>query len=288
MTTIYSGLVSGALYALVALGYNIVFVPTGTFNFAQAQFVMLGTFVAWLGLYFFHWPLALTLVIGVTLGAVIGLIEERTAIRLLPGSGVHGELVTTVGVGVVIAGLATLVFGSNPQAVPSLISNNNAITFLNGRIFPSEVLMIITALVVVGVIDQASRRTRVGLASLATAEDKTAAVLRGINVRWLSIGAYMLAGGLCVALGPFIASATFASTSLGNDLALKGFVALAIGGFGSYRGALIGGMTAGMLEALVARYLSADFQNLAVLLLLLTVLIIRPHGLFGRAQARVV
>jgi branched-chain amino acid transport system permease protein len=288
MTTIYSGLVSGALYALVAVGYNIVFVPTGTFNFAQAQFVMVGTFVAWLGLVFFHWPLALTIAIGLLVGGLIGLIEERTAIRLLPGSGVHGELVTTVGVGVVIEGLANVLFGSNAQAVPSLITNDSAVTILNGRIFPSEILMIGTALIVVFLADQGSRRTRIGLASLATAEDKTAAVLRGINVSRLSIGAYMLAGGLCVAFGPFIASATFAQTSLGDALALKGFVALAIGGFGSQRGALIGGMTAGMLEALVARYLNANFQNLAVLILLLIVLSIRPHGLFGRGEGRVV
>src|ERR1700686_4835627 len=261
MTTIYSGLVGGALYSLVAVGYNIVFVPTGTFNFAQAQFVMVGTFVAWLGLAFFHWPLVLTIAIGILVGALIGLVEERTAIRLLPGSGVHGELVTTVGVGVVIEGLAVVIFGSNSQAVPSLFPNNNAITFLNGRIFPSEVLMIGTALVLVGLADQASRRTRIGLASLATAEDKTAAVLRGINVRRLSIGAYMVAGALCVAIGPFLASTTFASTTLGDALALKGFVALAIGGFGSHRGALIGGMTAGMLEGIVARYLRADFPN---------------------------
>ncbi|HEY4888057.1 MAG TPA: branched-chain amino acid ABC transporter permease [Candidatus Dormibacteraeota bacterium] len=288
MTTIYSGLVGGALYSLVAVGYNIVFVPTGTFNFAQAQFVMVGTFVAWLGLAFFHWPLALTIVIGVAVGGLLGLIEERTAIRLLPGSGVQGELVTTVGVGVVIEGLANVIFGTNAQSVPSLISSNGAVTLLNGRIFPSEILMIVTAVVVAILADQGLRRTRVGLASLATAEDKTAAVLRGINVGRLSIGAYMLAGGLCVAFGPFIASATFAQTSLGDALALKGFVALAIGGFGSQRGALIGGMTAGLLEAFVARYLNANFQNLAVLLLLLVVLTIRPHGLFGRGEGRVV
>jgi len=288
MTTIYSGLVSGSLYALVAVGYNIVFVPTGTFNFAQAQFVMIGTFVAWLGLAFFHWPLVLTLGIGICVGGLIGLIEERTAIRLLPGTGVHGELVTTVGVGVILEGLANVVFGANAQSVPSVIPNNAAVTIFGGRIFPSEALMIATAMFLVLVADQLAHRTRVGLASLATAEDKTAAILRGINVRRLSIGAYMLAGAVCVALGPFVGPATFAQTGLGDGLALKGFVALALGGFGSYRGALIGGLTAGLLEAFVARYLNSNFQNLAVLILLLTVLVIRPHGLFGRARARVV
>src|SRR6476659_7713272 len=104
MTTLYAALFAGALYATVAIGFNIVFIATGTFNFAQAQYAMLGLWSAWLGLEFFHWNLALVIVFGFVVGAVIGLINERLAIRLLPSSGVHGELVTTVGFSVLIAG----------------------------------------------------------------------------------------------------------------------------------------------------------------------------------------
>ena len=97
ITTLYAALFAGALYSTVAVGFNIVFIATGTFNFAQAQYAMLGLWSAWVGLEVFHWNLILVILSGFVVGAVIGLINERTAIRFLPSKGVHGELVTTVG-----------------------------------------------------------------------------------------------------------------------------------------------------------------------------------------------
>jgi branched-chain amino acid transport system permease protein len=133
-----------------------------------------------------------------------------------------------------------------------------------------------------------TRRTNLGLASLATAEDRIAAMLRGIDVRTLSIGSFAVAGALCVAVGPFLAPKTFATFDLGDNLAIKGFVALAIGGFGSQKGALIGGLFTGLVEAGAARYLGAGYQTLSIFILLLAVLLVRPTGLFGEASVRAV
>jgi branched-chain amino acid transport system permease protein len=104
MTTVYAGLFAGSLYATVAIGFNIVFIATGTFNFAQAQYAMLGLWAAWIGLEVFHWNLLAVIVVGFAAGAVIGLVNERLAIRLLPSGTSHGELVTTVGFSVLIVG----------------------------------------------------------------------------------------------------------------------------------------------------------------------------------------
>lgn len=288
MTTIYTALLDGSLYALIAMGFNIVFIATGTFNFAQAQFIMLGTFAAWIGLEHFHLNGGLVILIGFGVGGLIGALEERIAIRLLPGHGTHGELVTTVGFSVIIEGLALALFGSNPQPVTSVIPGDRVLDLFGGRVYPHELVLIGSGVLIVILGEVLSRRTMLGLASLATAEDRVASVLRGINVGRLSIGAYVVACGMCVALGPIIAPATYATATIGDVLNLKAFVALAIGGFGSPKGALIGGMAAGLVEALTGRYLSASFENLAVLALLLTVLMIRPMGLFGERVERAV
>lgn len=288
MTTVFAGLFAGGLYATVAIGFNIVFIATGTFNFAQAQYAMLGLWSAWIGLEVFHWNLFAVIVAGFAAGAVIGLVNERLAIRLLPAGSVHGELVTTVGFSVLIVGLAIAAFGDNPHSVHSVVTGNDPITLLGGRVYPYELVMVGVAVLIVVGAEVLSRRTRIGLASLATAEDRVAAILKGINVRRLQIGAYMLAGGLLVAVGPFIAPVTYATTGIGDALNIKAFVAMSLGGFGSPKGALIGGMCAGLLEAFVGRYMNSNFNNLALLVLLLTVLMVRPYGLFGERVERAV
>jgi branched-chain amino acid transport system permease protein len=288
ITTLYAALFAGALYSTVAVGFNIVFIATGTFNFAQAQYAMLGLWSAWVGLEVFHWNLILVILSGFVVGAVIGLINERTAIRFLPSKGVHGELVTTVGFSVVMAGLAIAFFGDNPQVVHSALTGDQAISLFGGRVYPYELVMVGVAVLIVLGAELLSRRTLLGLSGLAAAEDRMAAILKGINVRRLQLGAYMLAGGLLMAVGPFIAPATYATTSIGDGLNIKAFVAMSIGGFGSPKGALIGGMAAGLVEALVGRFWSADFQNLALLVLLLAVLMLRPYGLFGERVERAV
>ncbi|MEA2682324.1 MAG: branched-chain amino acid transport system permease protein [Chloroflexota bacterium] len=288
MTTLYAALFAGALYTTVAIGFNIVFISSGTFNFAQAQYAMLGLWSAWIGLEVFHWNLALVILLGLVVGAAIGFLNERMAIRFLPSKGVHGELVTTVGFSVLITGLAVAAFGNNPQTVHSVLSGNEAITLLGGRVYPYELVMLVVALLIVGGAELLSRHTLLGLAALATAEDRVASILKGINVRRLQLGAYMLAGGLLMAVGPFIAPVTYATTGIGDGLNIKAFVAMSIGGFGSPKGALIGGMSAGLVEALVGRYLNSNFQNLALLILLLAVLMLRPYGLFGERVERAV
>jgi branched-chain amino acid transport system permease protein len=288
ITTLYSALFAGALYATVAIGFNIVFIATGTFNFAQAQYAMLGLWSAWIGLEFFHWNLIVVILFGFAVGAVIGLINERLAIRFLPSKGVHGELVTTVGFSVLMSGLAIAYFGDNPQVVHSVVTGQDAISLFGGRVYPYELVMVAVAVIIVIGAEVLSRRTLIGLSGLAAAEDRTAATLKGINVRLLQIGAYMLAGGLLMAVGPFIAPVTYATTGIGDALNIKAFVAMSIGGFGSPKGALIGGMAAGLVEAVVGRYWSADFSNLALLLLLLAVLMLRPYGLFGERVERAV
>lgn len=286
MTTILAGLSIGAVYTLVAIGYNIVFISSKVFNFAQAQFLMVGAFVAFVASANFGLPLWAAILLSAIIGGIIGGLEEVLAIRRLSGRGVHNELVTTLGVGTIMSGAALVLFGSDPQKLNYF--DPTAFDFLGGRVVMVDLLVILAAVLLAGVVGLITRKSMIGLASLATSEDRQAGMLRGVNVKQLAFLAFVIAGALVAAVGPLVASKTLVSYHLGDLLAVKAFVALAIGGFGSYRGAIVGGFVVGLLEMFGARYLGTEWQNISVFVLLLIALLVLPTGIFGRKQERVV
>lgn len=285
MTLIWGGLALGAVYALVAVGYNIVFISSKTFNFAQAQLMMIGAFVAYSGLVTWGLPWPVVIVLAAAAVAVAAAIEERLAIR--PVKDMHNVLVTTLGAAIFLDGVAQLTWGSQPLTVP-FFGGDDAITFLGGRVYPVELALIALSIVLVLGLMQFSRRSITGLALLGMSEDREAAQLRGVNVRRLAFMAFVATGMIAGAVGVFVGPKTFAVSTLGAALALKGFVALAIGGFGSMPGALVGGAMVGLAESLAGRYLGGAYANLTVFLILIAVLMLRPAGLFVRSRERVV
>jgi branched-chain amino acid transport system permease protein len=285
MTLIWGGLALGAVYALVAVGYNIVFISSKTFNFAQAQLMMVGAFVAYSGLMSWHLLTLVVLLLAAVVVAAVAAVEERIAIR--PVRDVHNVLVTTLGAAIFIDGAAQLIWGSQPLTVP-FFGGNDAVTLLGGRVYPVELALIVIAILLVAALVVYGRVSMTGLALLGMAEDREAAQLRGVNVRALAFGAFVAAGALAGALGVFVGPKTFAVSTLGAALALKGFVVLAIGGFGSMPGTLVGGVMVGLAEGWAARYLGGEYANLTVFLILITVLLVRPAGLFVRSKERVV
>lgn len=285
MTLVMGGLALGAVYALVAIGYNLVFISSKTFNFAHAQLMMIGAFVAYTGLVTWDLPTWLVLVLGGVAVGTIAAIEERLAVR--PVRDMHHVLVTTLGVSIFLDGAAQLVWGSQPLSVP-FFAGNEALTLFGGRIYPVEVALILLAPLLVLGFTQFSRRSLTGLALLGMSEDREAAQLRGVHVRRLAFAAFVGAGVLAGVAGAFVGPKTFAVATLGAALAIKGFVVLAIGGFGSMSGTLVGGVLVGLSEAFAARYLGGEFANVTVFVILIAVLLLRPAGLFARVQERVV
>jgi branched-chain amino acid transport system permease protein len=285
MTTIWAGLATGAIYALVAVGYNIVFTASGTFNFAHAQLMMLGIFLAYAGFVTFRLPLVVVILAAAVVVAAIAGIEERVAIRPIRLS--DGHLVTTVGMASLLDGISQLTWGNQALKVP-FFGPDGVWTVAGGRVLPVELLLIVVAIAVTLSLLVVARRTMLGLGLLAIAEDREAAMLRGINVRRLALGAFAFSGLLAGALGPIVGPKTFAVATLGSAFALKGFVALAMGGFGSLPGGLIGGFAVGLIEALSSRWLGSAYADLTVFAVLLVILLVRPTGLFGRLRERVV
>lgn len=294
MTLIYAGLAIGAIYAIVAYGYNLTVTTSGVLNFANAHMTMVGTFVAAWALT--DQGLAVPVVIGlcVLIGAVLGLIVEVTAVaplksfRLRRGGGVgHGDLVTTVGASTIITGLAYIIWGSDPVKVP-LFEEDLRVSFLGGEVRKSDLLVIATALVLGVALHLWTQRSRLGLASLAQSEDRDAAMLQGVNVRFLSMAGFVIAGALGSGVGVIVGAKTLAIVSLALVLAIKGFVALTLGGVGSHLGALVGGMTLGVGEVMTARWLGSDYRGLMVFVVFMLVLLVRPQGLFGTKEGRTV
>ncbi|CAN5230900.1 branched-chain amino acid ABC transporter permease [soil metagenome] len=287
VTTILAGLSVGAVYTIVAIGYNVVFISSRVFNFAQAQFLMIGAFVALEAGQRFGLPLWSAIILCAVVGGIIGGLEEVLAIRRLSGRGVHNELVTTLGVGTILSGIGLVLFGSDPKQT-TYFTDEAPFSFLGGRVVMVDLLLILVAILLAGIVGLITRKSMIGLASLATSEDRQAGMLRGVNVKQLAFLAFILAGALVAATGPLVAAKTFASYQLGDHLAVKAFVALAIGGFGSYTGAVVGGFVVGLLEMFGARYLGSEWQNISVFILLLIVLLVLPNGIFGRKTERVV
>lgn len=285
MTLVYAGLSLGAVYALVAIGYNIVYIASHSFNFAQAQLMMIGAFVAYAGFVTLGLPAVIVIAMAMAAVMLLSAVEERIAVR--PVADHQTQLITTLGFGTVLTGVAQLIWGTQPLQVPFPLGSK-VLTILGGRVFPGEVALVLFAVLLVVAINLYTRRRMNGLAVIAMSQDEEAATLRGINVRKLAFAAFAVTGLLSGLMGVLIGPKTYAVTTLGAALALKGFVALAIGGFGSMYGGLIGGFVVGLVEQYVTRYFGSEFSTLSVFVVLLLVLLIRPTGLFGRVQERMV
>jgi branched-chain amino acid transport system permease protein len=285
MTVILAGLAIGAVYVLTALGYNLVFVSAGLFNFAQAQFIMIGTFISYWAAAQLHMPVLLGIPLGLAAGFGLGALEEIFAINPLRRVGSQSELIVTLGVGVVLDGLAYVIWGSQPLAVP-FAGPAKALNVLGGKILPVELTLVAVAVAASVALAGWTRFSLIGTASVAVSEDTTAAAARGIDPRKFSLLSVAAAAALAAAIGPLIGPKTYAVYNLGDQLAIIAFVCLAIGGFGSYLGALVGGMAVGLAESVGARYISPPYGDLLVFAMLLAVLMIRPSGLFRSAAVR--
>jgi branched-chain amino acid transport system permease protein len=285
---IWSGLVIGAVYALIATGFTLVQLPTGVFNFAQGAIVVFGVFLAYQWLAITGIPVGWVVLIDAVLGAVVGILCELLAVRPLRlGRGTVGSnvIVTTVGASTALEGVLGVKWGYQPLQVP-FDGPNNYLHFLGIAASPVEVLTLAAAVIVAVGLHALFRLTRHGQAFLAVAEDREAAALRGVNVNALSLTSFAVAGAFGALCGLLIGPITYAYPSLTDTLALGGFVALALGGEGSFIGGLIGGLLVGLAATFATRYLGANYSDLAVLVLLLVTLGLRPRGLGGAGEAR--
>jgi branched-chain amino acid transport system permease protein len=282
-----NGLAAGSLYALTAVGFNVLYRPTNVFNFAQGDLVMLGAMVAAsvcaAGLPWFVALLAAAALVG-----VIGLVENVAAVApvVRRSSASHGWIISTLAFSLIIDNLVGHVWGPDPIRVdpPWPLS---VTTFVVGGMRTStyQIGLIVMTGVMILLIEQ-FYRSRAGKAVRAVAEDRDAALLRGIDPERLSRWSFVLGAGFAAMTGLLASPIMYASTALGPSLLVKGFEAAAIGGIGNNRGALLAGWILGLAEALGGSLLSPGYQAASTFVLLLVILLIQPRGLFGAPEMR--
>lgn len=284
------GIVAGSLYALVAVSFNILYRPTNVFNFAQGELVMLGAmiFASLTSLAGMPWLVAFAGTLVVV--GCIGLVEERIAVApiLARSQTGTGWVITTLATSLIISNLVGRFWGPDPIMVkpPALVSMES-LDILSSRISSYEIALVVVTLVLVAVVERVYRTLK-GKAVMAVAEDREAALLRGIDPNKLSRWSFFLGAAFAAMTGILAAPILYASTSLGPDLLLKGFAAAAVGSIGNNRGALIAGYVIGVTEAAGASLLSPGYQEAVIFIVVLAVLLLKPEGLFGSPNARTV
>ena len=285
ITTIFSGLAGGAIYALVGLLLTIPMARGGNFNFALAFYVVLAGFIAsdLSGARLSPW---LTLLILLAGGGLLGLLQDVLTVRPLKEGG-DGDLITTIGLAILIQGAIAVRWGAVPRTVP-FFTDDDPITVLGGRAQPVDFWLIGTALVVGLVLFFAARFTRWGLVGRAVTTDKHLAALRGISAKRVQTAAYVVSGAGAFALALLVTPKTGVDPNSGLTLIIFAFAGMAIGGLATYQGALVGGLIIGLVDAFVSRYLNTDAALLAVFIVLAAALLFRPKGIFGRRTIRIV
>ncbi len=283
MQFVAGGLTVGAIYALVALGFSIIYNASRVINFAQGEFVMIGG-MSMASLLALGVPGAAAFAAAIAIAAVVGLLLERLAIARARGASVVTLIIITIGASIFLRGVAQLVWDKGLHTLPPL-SGDRPIAFLGASIVPQSLWVLGITIVIVAALSAFFGRTRMGKAMLATSHNRLAAQLVGIDIGVVLFASFGLAAALGAVAGVLIAPITFTSYDVGVMLGLKGFAAAILGGLGSFPGAVAGGLALGILESFGAGFVSSAYKDVIAFVIMLAVLFFRPDGLFGALRA---
>lgn len=283
LTLAIAGIATGCVYALVALGFVLIWKATQVVNFAQGELMMLGGF-AGLGLVTIGWPWPLALAGAALAGALFGLLAERVVLRPLLGQPHIPIVMTTLGLGFMLKGAVTMIPGAGAEthALPTPFAGQS-IAFVGATAAADHFLVIGVTLLLGAALFGFFRLAPLGRALRATAQNPRGAQLVGIPLARMQGTIWALAAGLAAIAGMLLAPLTFVHAHMGL-IGLKALPAAVIGGFGSIPGALAGGLLLGLVEAFAGFYAPEGVKDIAAHVLVLAVLLLRPAGLFGRPQ----
>jgi len=278
-----TGLTVGAIYALVALGFAIIYNASHVINFAQGEFVMIGGMAA-AGFVEAGLPLPLAALLAVGGAMLVGLALAKFAIEPARGASVVTLIIITIGASILLRGLASLLWDKKIHSLPAF-SGEAPLKLGGATLLPQTLWVLGATLVTVALLWWFFNRTLTGKAILAVSHNRLAAQLMGISVRRVLLVSFGLSAALGALAGVLIAPIAFTSWDVGVMLGLKGFAAAILGGMGSGPGAIIGGLALGLIESLGAGYLSSAYKDVFAFVIILAALIFLPDGLAGRRRA---
>jgi len=282
---VVSGLALGSMYGLVALGYHITWATSRTMNFSQGHVVMVGAMVAYAVHVAAGWPVALAAAAMLLACAAFGLVVERVAVRPFFRAGSPVWLLSTIALGIIVENVAMLTFGRDARAFPSALALK-PIFVLGAGVYPQELLLPVVGLALMGGVQLFYHRTFYGRQLKAVAYDSEAAGLMGIHVPRAVAMAYALSSMLAGAAGLLLAPLLNVSATMGTLIGLKAFAVAIIGGLDSAAGIVVAGLLYGLIEALVAGYVSTGAREIVGFAVVIAMLSLRPWGLLGVRPAR--
>ena len=281
---LFNGLNQGAIYALIALGYTMVYGIAKMLNFAHGDVIMVGAYTLFVTMGTLGLPAYLGVILSIVFCAVLGVVLEKIAYKPLRGSSPLAVLITAIGVSYFLQSLALLIFGSQQQKVESVV--NLPSIYLGAVELSGESIATLGITIIIMVaLTLFIKKTKTGRAMLALSEDRGAAQLMGINVnRTISI-TFAIGSGLAAVAGAlFVSSYGFVGPYTGSLPGIKAFVAAVLGGIGSIPGAMLGGILLGIIESFSKAYISTQLSDAIVFGVLILVLLVRPSGLLGRKK----
>lgn len=283
LSVVISGLANGFVYALVAIGFTLVYRTTGVLNFAQGAFVMIGGLGAWAAMDLLHLPYGAALVSGLVLAAVVAILVWALVVAPLKLAGAEGYVIilATLVVGVGLGLTAQYILGSQPQTIAALFPHAQ-IEVAGVNVSAQYLIVIGVGLAITAAFGALLKWSSIGRQMRACAANSNTAALLGVSYWWVGMWAFVLTGVVGAFGGELIAAAQFTSFDAGVTYGIFGFIGAMIGGLNSLTGAVVGGVIVGLVYSFVAAYLSSTYASVLVLVLLLVVLWVRPKGIVAR------
>lgn len=284
LNQIINGLSTGSMYALVAIGYTMVYGIGKMINFAHGEIIMVSAYIALVCISNYHLPVVVSLLISIVLTALLGVITEKVAYKPLRGKGSLEVLITAIGVSYLLQNIFLLAFTSSGRTFPQIMPSGS-IHFAGLSISYITIITLVVSAICTAALLFFINKTKLGKAMLAVSEDNAAASLMGINVSTTISLAFAIGSGLGAVAGTIYGCKfSLINPYIGQMLGIKAFIAAVLGGIGSIPGAMVGGLLIGVAESLTIAYISSDFSDAVVFGILILLLIIKPAGLFGKNE----
>ena len=275
-----NGLAMGAIYALIALGFAMIYNSTGAVNFAQGDFAMIGAYLYFTAVVLLRLPVWASFIFMILGAAILGIIFNQTVFYPLRDKHWMIPLIGTIGASIFLPNFAMNIWGPEPLPTPKPFGEA-LISIGVLRISPQFVLILAITLLMILLMQLFFARTRFGKMMQATAQDKVMARLSGIRIKRTMGATFILSSVLAGIGGALVAPVFFVSQGMGLFLVVKAFCATIVGGFGSVPGAIVGGFFIGVVEQICAGYISDKYKDIYAFLLMILILFIRPQGIFG-------
>ncbi|WP_343005533.1 MULTISPECIES: branched-chain amino acid ABC transporter permease [unclassified Collinsella] len=284
LTNLINGLSLGSVYAIIALGYTMVYGIAKMLNFAHGDIIMVGGYICFCAVNYLGLPTGVGVLLSIVGCTVLGIVIERLAYKPLRNAPSLDVLITAIGVSYFLQNSALLIWGSDTKSFPSVV-NLPSVSLFDGQLVVSAITIVtvVTGIVVMIGLTMFTGKTRMGKAMRACSEDRGAATLMGINVNSTISLTFAIGSGLAAVAGVLMCSAypTLIPTT-GSLPGIKAFTAAVIGGIGSIPGAFVGGLVLGVIEIFAKAYVGTQLADAIVFGVLIVVLLVKPSGLLGK------